>query len=332
MGGPRRSATRHAYHARDCDNRLGGVAFGLERGLPEADGAGPTILLRSRCLFGRHAGCDIRLENLRVSGEHASLRWVGDRWELRDLDSRNGTFVDGRRLGAGERAVLAPGASFSLGGEDTFRLEDASPPVPSASNAKSGLLRTAAEGLLVLPSDDHPEVSIFEDPGGHWVAEEGDATRRVADRDIVIADGEGWILDLPSAAGATWEASAMLPTLETISIRFAVNRDEEHIEVTMIHDGESTSLAARTHHYLLLTLHAPCWRTRRPPRPSGAGSNREVLCRMLATDPRKLNVDVFRVRKQLADLGIHGAAGIIARRPGTGQLRLGIHRVEVTKL
>ena len=60
--------------------------------------------------------------------------------------------------------------------------------------------------------------------------------------------------------------------------------------------------------------------------------DREVLCRMLATDPRKLNVDVFRVRRQLTELGIYGAAGIIARRAGTGQLRLGTHRVEVTKL
>jgi hypothetical protein len=53
---------------------------------------------------------------------------------------------------------------------------------------------------------------------------------------------------------------------------------------------------------------------------------------MLATDSRKLNVDVFRVRRQFTELGIHGAAGIIARRPGTGQLRLGTERVQVSKL
>jgi pSer/pThr/pTyr-binding forkhead associated (FHA) protein len=293
---------------------------------------GRSITLGSRCLFGRHAACDVRIDNPRVSTEHASVHWVGDRWELRDLGSRNGTFVDGRKLGATERAVLAAGTTFSLGGEDSFLLEDASPPVASARHGKTGLRRNAAEGLLVLPDDDHPEVSIFEDAAGHWVAEEGDETRLVADRGIVIADGEGWVLDLPNTAGATWEVGALLPTLETLSLSFGVSRDEEFIEVTVVHEGGRTPLPARSHHYLLLTLARAALSDEAASAAERGWVDRELLCRMLATDPRKLNVDVFRVRKQLAALGIHGAAGIIARRPGTGQLRLGTHRVEVTKL
>jgi hypothetical protein len=240
--------------------------------------------------------------------------------------------VDGRRLGAGERAVLAAGSTFSLGGEDTYRLEDASPPVASARHRKSNLLRTAAEGLLVLPDDEHPEVSIFEDAGGRWVAEVGDETRLVADREILIADGEGWVLDLPSTAGATWEVGDLLPTIDTLSLSFGVSRDEEFIEVTVIHDGGRTTLPARTHHYLLLTLARAALEDQASSPAERGWVDREILCRMLATDPRRLNVDVFRVRKQLAGLGIHGAAGIIARRAGTGQLRLGTHRVEVTPL
>ena len=86
--------------------------------------------------------------------------------------------------------MLAPGTTFTLGGEDAFRLEDASPPVASARLVRSGQLRTAVEGLLVLPDEDRPEVSIFEDASGRWVAEDGLGTRPVADRDIVVADGE----------------------------------------------------------------------------------------------------------------------------------------------
>jgi hypothetical protein len=290
------------------------------------------IALGSSCLLGRHPRCDLRVDNPRVSGEHASLYWVGDRWELRDLGSRNGTTVDGRKLSAGERAVLPPGASFTLGGEATFRLEDASPPEASARHHKTGLLRTATEGLLVLPDDDHPELSIFEDHTGLWVAEDADGSRKVADRDIVVADGEGWILDLPSSADATVEPSGALVTLETISINFAVSRDEEHVEVTVVHDGVPSSLPIRTHHYLLLTLARAALADESASAAERGWIDREQLCRMLATDPRRLNVDVFRVRKQFADMGIHGAAGIIARRPGTGQLRLGTQRVEVHRL
>jgi hypothetical protein len=228
--------------------------------------------------------------------------------------------------------VLAAGSTFTLGGEDAFRLEDASPPVASARHKKSGLLRTAAEGLLVLPDDEHPEVSIFEDQAGLWVAEEGDETRRVADRDIVIADGDGWVLDLPNPVVTTLEAGALPPTLESITLRFGVSRDEEHIELSIINDGGVTPLPTRSYHYLLLTLARAALDDTQASSAERGWVDREVLCRMLATDPRKLNVDVFRVRKQVAELGIHGAAGIIARRPGTGQLRLGTHRVEVNKL
>ncbi len=50
---------------------------------------------------------------------------------------------------------------------------------------------------------------------------------------------------------------------------------------------------------------------------------------MLATDRVRLNNDVFRLRKQLAALGIAGAAEIVARRPDAGQLRLGVERVDL---
>jgi hypothetical protein len=51
----------------------------------------------------------------------------------------------------------------------------------------------------------------------------------------------------------------------------------------------------------------------------------------LATDELRLNVDVFRARKQFAALGIQGAANIVDRRTGTGRIRLGVERVEVRR-
>lgn len=331
MGGPR-SATIHKYHGDDCGPRRGGVAFFYAVGVLKLPGSGSIYTLGSRCLLGRHPGCDLHVDNPRVSGEHATVRWVDGRWELRDLGSRNGTFVDGRRLGAGERHALAGGASFTLGGEIELSLEDASPPVATARHPKTGARRAAAGGLLVLPDEERPMVSVFEDAAGRWVAEDGDEARAVRDRDVVVVDGEGWVLDLPSTTGATMDAGAGAPTLESIVLRFGVSSDEEHVEVTLVHAGRPTPLPPRSHHYLLLTL-------ARARLGDGAGSaaergwvERDELCRMLATDPSTLNVDVFRARRQLAALGVSGAAGLIARRPGTGQLRLGTDRVEVNRL
>src|SRR5262245_3389050 len=64
---------------------------------------GARITLGPRCLLGRHAACDMSRPDPRLSGEHAVVRWVDDRWEVRDLGSRNGTFLTGRRLAPGER-------------------------------------------------------------------------------------------------------------------------------------------------------------------------------------------------------------------------------------
>ncbi|APR79436.1 FHA domain protein [Minicystis rosea] len=227
---------------------------------------------------------------------------------------------------------MAPGTIFSLGGEVDLVLADDTPPVASARHAKTGVIRFATDGMLVLPDEDRPEVSIFEDAIGRWVAEHGDETRVVRANEVVVADGDGWIVDLPTTAGPTWEASAFAPTLESITLSFAVSRDEEHIEVTVLHSGKAEKLPPRSHHYLLLTLA----RARIDDPSSSPGErgwvDRDELCRMLATEPGMLNVDVFRARRQLAEMGVHGAAGIVARRPGTGQLRLGTDRVVVGKL
>jgi hypothetical protein len=332
VGGPRRSATRHPYHGPDCSNRWASVALGSRVGYLKQNGIEAIIPLRSSCTLGRDRECDVHVDNPRVSGKHARLDWVGDHWELKDLGSTNGTFLDGKKVPHGVRRVLAEGATFTLGSEHSFRLVNASAPGLSARHLATGLVRTAAEGLLVLPDDERPEVSIFEDANGFWVAEDADGTRRVDDGEAVVVDGESWILDLPNAVFATQEQSVIAPSLEALSMRFAVSLNEEHIEVTVVHDGTSAALPTRTHHYLLLTL-ARATLADEGASPGERGwVDREVLCRMLATDPRKLNVDVFRVRKQFADMGIHGATGIIARRPGTGQLRLGIAQVEVTRL
>lgn len=306
--------------------------FGGRLGILEDAATRERIALGPRCLLGRHAGCDVSRVDPRLSGEHAVVRWVEERWEVRDLGSRNGTFLDGMRLAPGERAVLPPGGVISLGGpSNAFVLVDATPPAPGARRKKTGAVRTAADQVLVLPDDEQPLVTVFEDSSGRWVAERDDGTSVVRDRDILLVDGEPWILELPSGIRATWEVSAGL-TLETIALRIAVSRDEEHVEVSVVHDGGLIALSPRTHHYLLLTL-ARAWLHDSPDAGEDRGwVDREELCKMLAVDSLKLNVDVYRIRKQLSEAGVIGAAGVVGRRATTGQLRLGARSVEVATL
>jgi hypothetical protein len=65
-------------------------------------------------LLGRHPACDVVLSDLSVSRRHARLRYRDGAWTLRDLESTNGTKVNGVRVG---RCALRPGDRVSLGSE-----------------------------------------------------------------------------------------------------------------------------------------------------------------------------------------------------------------------
>lgn len=64
--------------------------------------------------IGRDPSCDVYLNNVKVSRLHARLSKVGAVWQLEDLGSKNGTFVNGKRLTG--KLNLSANDSFSVGG------------------------------------------------------------------------------------------------------------------------------------------------------------------------------------------------------------------------
>ena len=62
-------------------------------------------LSQGKTVIGRGNEADIRLEDEMISRKHCELSWDGHRVTLRDLDSTNGTFVDGTLLSGRPRAV-----------------------------------------------------------------------------------------------------------------------------------------------------------------------------------------------------------------------------------
>ena len=65
--------------------------------------------------IGRDAGCDLLIPDDSVSREHASISANGQRFSVRDFNSSNGTFVNGRRIGT-EPVFLSDGDSIRFGG------------------------------------------------------------------------------------------------------------------------------------------------------------------------------------------------------------------------
>ena len=77
-------------------------------GLPAAD-----ELERARLVIGRSSGCQLVLTHDTVSRRHAELFIEEGRWLLRDLDSSNGSWLNGRRI---VEAEVRPGDVVHLGG------------------------------------------------------------------------------------------------------------------------------------------------------------------------------------------------------------------------
>ncbi len=77
-------------------------------------GGDPIPLLKKRLRIGRREGCDIVLNFSNISGHHAVLEIDEGYWFIKDLRSRNGVKVDGKRILQGPKKRVDPGVILSL--------------------------------------------------------------------------------------------------------------------------------------------------------------------------------------------------------------------------
>lgn len=87
----------------------------------EGPGKGGRILLRDGQVgyVGRTSQADFSFpENVTMSSVHFSVRWHGEQCELKDLNSANGTWRNGKKIA---ESLLSPGDEFKAG-RSTFRL------------------------------------------------------------------------------------------------------------------------------------------------------------------------------------------------------------------
>ena len=93
--------------------------------------------IEGRVVIGRASECDIRLGEAHLSRRHAQLAVIGDVLEIEDLNSANGTFVNGRRIA---RMLLKSGDELSF---DTLKFRVIH--TPTSEDTGDNSLRSLAE-------------------------------------------------------------------------------------------------------------------------------------------------------------------------------------------
>lgn len=294
------------------------------------------IYLRAHHVFGRGRSADTLLENLDASQLHASIRWTGKAWELRD-HSRNGTLLDNTLLSNTKGLALCVGSAIGFGHEGgaVWVVEDLSPPrnllwplghdAPYIPLGRSNLL---PQGLAAELSIHHSEKGqwVCTTPEGSWLLEDGDEVRFA---------GKVWCFLLAAEVASTMDGmpGKTLPGRPQPALFFKVSQDEEHAWLELHDAGLHLNLGERSHHYALLILarlrladaqrqfasHAQGW------------VELDRLAKMLGLDPGHLNIQIFRMRKQLSLAMPPGAhvPELIERRRGSlrfGNLRFRIMR------
>ncbi len=104
----------------------------------------------SRVFVGLSPSCVVRLSDAQVSRRHAAFAWLEDLLHLVDLQSTNGTYVNGVRV---VEAILRGGETIQLGAT-TLRVdirEDPPPPEPPAIEGFGRVVGSSVEMTRLYP-------------------------------------------------------------------------------------------------------------------------------------------------------------------------------------
>lgn len=97
--------------------------------------------------IGRKPGCEIVLDNLAVSGEHANIFTIGEDSFIQDLSSTNGTFINNKRVA---KHHLRNGDAVSIGQHTLVYLHE------SARAAASEGSDDFAKTVVISPTPPSP--------------------------------------------------------------------------------------------------------------------------------------------------------------------------------
>lgn len=316
---------RFVWHNAAADDTNGGMAS-LQHPTSSS-----SITLYPRHGVGRASTSDLTVGDRLCSTRHCEIVWDGDRWTVLDLNSRNGTWIDGHRLEGRAREPLRIGQELAFGNPAmTFRVLDIEPPGP-VFIAPDGAPVFAERGVLSAPPGDHPTVMVHRDGSGLWSIIRDDGSQAPAPRESqLLIGGQTWRLLCPAQLPSTARLEVAC-SVEQLALRFFVDDLDEVLYVEALLNGVAARMEPRAFHPTLLELaRARVADTERGLDEAEQGwLHRAHFFERFGHDEGDLNTMIFRIRRQFAQLDIQNSSHIIERHPPSARLRLGISDVMI---
>jgi pSer/pThr/pTyr-binding forkhead associated (FHA) protein len=293
-----------------------------------------SCTLMAEHLIGRGPQCALRLSANYVSSQHAVIRWSGNGWELLDRGSRNGTRLNGVAVEPGRAYRLLNGAAVSFGHpEERWILSDTSEPQAMVLALDSGDVRLDQFGLIGIPSNENPEVTLIKDADGSWRLEDSEGSvRNLPSGHTFEWAGRSYIFSCPTTSDLTASIGTAgfsgPPTAE-----FVVSSDEDFVALSLVYESRSLALGSRAHNYLLLTLARQrlADAANDVAKTSSGWVDKDELAAGLRMTPQQVDGEIFRIRKHFASHGVPDSSSVIERRERTRLIRIGFERLRVER-
>ncbi len=289
------------------------------------------MLLAAEHVVGRLVRSHLALQASFISTAHALLRWTGEFWELRDLGSKNGTYVDDQRVAVGTSVRLGPGVEIVFGeASETWQMVDDRGPAPAAVPLDGGDASLMKSGTILVPTGADPLASIHAEGEG-WVLEMDERTRPLEPGQEFEVAGRQWRFDCATGAAQTRASEIPWKRLSEVELVFGVSRNEEHVALKVRTGLIEQDLGERGAFYLALVLVEHRLKERDEGLNEPGWLEVHELLEMVPeyTSSSHVNVAVCRLRQLLHAAGVQDAPRVIERR--RGQLRFGTDRVQILR-
>lgn len=289
-------------------------------------------------IFGRKSrSANTSLRSHLVSRKHASIEWNGSIWQIQDF-SRNGTWINNKRVGSHQTIKLKVGYIVKLGSDDgngiTFEVLNLDPPQNVIYRPYPSLQAVPINDSNLIPEPMSPDFGFYYCYGRKgWFSQVFTADNSSTDNcekgpyahgEEIICAGNRWTVFLLNQDHASIPIEKAPKTkIDDIEFQISFNRNSSDVRINLISKDDEIELESQIYTKMIAKLITLQQESR------DGWVLFQQLCKATGKDQANINLQLFMLRHHLATKLDHcaGVSKVIERN--TNSLRLGIQNFSI---